>query len=414
MQKYAFLYMKVVLLYARMVRNPLTVFTYSSRMAGLATLLAFFSLALQAQVIPGAGQTRQYLPLLKGKSVGIVANNGSVINGVNIVDTMLHMGVNIRKIFCPEHGFYGTAEAGETVKDSSGSSRPPVISLYGKKTKPSEQDLEGLEFMVIDLQDVGVRFFTYLSTMTLVLQACAEKDIPVILLDRPNPNGFYVDGPVLERSDSSFVGMFPVPIVYGMTIGEFARMITGEGWYPNASQLRLTVIPVAGYTHSTYYEIPVKPSPNLPDMNAIWLYPSLCLFEGTVISVGRGTCFPFEVFGHPALKGFSFSFTPERIPGMSNEPPYLGQACRGLDLRGYYETHARLKGHINLSWLMMCYKDLHEDPSFFSSYFTRLAGTSLLQKQIMEGTTEQQIRLTWKPGLDVFRKIREKYLLYPE
>jgi uncharacterized protein YbbC (DUF1343 family) len=378
-------------------------------------LFLIFSLTGSAQVIPGAGQTGLYLGLLRNKQVGVVANNASVINGRNVVDTLLAMGISVRKVFSPEHGFRGDAGAGEEVKNCIDSiTGLMVISLYGQKSGPEETDLDGIDVMVFDLQDVGVRFYTYISTLTQVLNACAEHNIPVILFDRPNPNGFYIDGPVLERSDSSYVGMHPVPVVYGMTIGEFARMITAEGWYRNARRMELTVIPVAGYTHSTFYEIPVKPSPNLPDMNAVWLYPSLCLFEGTVISVGRGTCFPFEVFGHPDLKGFSFSFVPEQIPGMSMNPPYLGKNCRGLDLRGFYQSRPRLKGRISLSWLMMSYADLGNNPEFFNSYFDKLAGNRTLRLQIIDGKSEQEIRSSWRPGIEEFMKIRAKYLLYPE
>ena len=366
------------------------------------------------QVLPGAARPGEYLPLLQGKNIALVANAASEVNGVPTLDTLLAMNLNVRKVFTPEHGFQLTGEAGETIGNIVDSATSiPVISLYGKKKKPEASDLQGMDVVVFDIQDVGVRFFTYISTLTLLMESCAEQDIPLIVFDRPNPNGFYVDGPVLEKEYASFVGMHPVPVVYGMTIGEYARMVNGEGWLADGKQCDLTVVELEGYAHFSQVELPVNPSPNLTSANAIFLYPSLCLFEGTVVSVGRGTRYPFEVIGHPKLTGFDFSFVPEKIPGMSTAPPYLGEACNGLDLRTFYEEKPGLKGRLRLGWLKMMYRNLSGSGEFFNSYFDKLAGNGTLRKQIEAGMDEKEIRATWQPGLNRFLEIREKYLLYP-
>lgn len=366
-----------------------------------------------AQVRAGAERTEKYLPLLEGKRIGVVANRASTVGGINTVDTLIRSGCRIVKIFSPEHGFREETEAGEAVADRNDpATNIPVISLYGIRHKPSLQDLDGIDLMIFDIQDVGVRFYTYISTLTLVMEACAGQNIPVVVLDRPNPNGFFIDGPVLEPEYASFVGLHTVPVVYGMTIGEYARMVNGEGWLTDGISCILTVIPLEGWTHYTFTELPVCPSPNLTTMNAIYLYPSLCLFEGTDVSVGRGTCTPFEVFGHPEMKGFSFSFTPESIPGMSTNPPWKGLRCYGLDLRDFYRKHPGMFGRINLSWLMMAFRDLGSFPDFFNAYFDKLAGTHSLREQIVAGWTESRIRESWQEGLQTFRQIRAKYLLY--
>lgn len=366
-----------------------------------------------AQVRAGAERTEKYLPLLEGKRIGVVANRASTVGGINTVDTLIRSGCRIVKIFSPEHGFREETEAGEAVADRNDpATNIPVISLYGIRHKPSLQDLDGIDLMIFDIQDVGVRFYTYISTLTMVMEACAGQNIPVVVLDRPNPNGFFIDGPVLEPEYASFVGLHTVPVVYGMTIGEYARMVNGEGWLTDGISCILTVIPLEGWTHYTFTELPVCPSPNLTTMNAIYLYPSLCLFEGTDVSVGRGTCTPFEVFGHPEMKGFSFSFTPESIPGMSTNPPWKGLRCYGLDLRDFYRKHPGMFGRINLSWLMMAFRDLGSFPDFFNAYFDKLAGTHSLREQIVAGWTESRIRESWQEGLQTFRQIRAKYLLY--
>jgi uncharacterized protein YbbC (DUF1343 family) len=386
-------------------------------MKGLYALNLFLFLAIPlfpaAQVRAGAERTEKYLPLLEGKRIGVVANRASTVGGINTVDTLIRSGCRIVKIFSPEHGFREETEAGEAVADRNDpATNIPVISLYGIRHKPSLQDLDGIDLMIFDIQDVGVRFYTYISTLTLVMEACAGQNIPVVVLDRPNPNGFFIDGPVLEPEYASFVGLHTVPVVYGMTIGEYARMVNGEGWLTDGISCILTVIPLEGWTHYTFTELPVCPSPNLTTMNAIYLYPSLCLFEGTDVSVGRGTCTPFEVFGHPEMKGFSFSFTPESIPGMSTNPPWKGLRCYGLDLRDFYRKHPGMFGRINLSWLMMAFRDLGSFPDFFNAYFDKLAGTHSLREQIVAGWTESRIRESWQEGLQTFRQIRAKYLLY--
>ena len=380
--------------------------------SGLMLLMPFLC---HAQVITGAERTELYYPLLKNKTIGIVANNASQIKGKNIVDSLVSSGFDVKTIFCPEHGFRKFEEAGQIIKNSIDSATGVrIVSLYGKSMKPDKKEIDNLDIVVFDLQDVGVRFFTYISTLTMMMEACAESNTPIIVLDRPNPNGFYIDGPVLDSAYASFVGMHPVPVVYGMTIGEYATMINEEGWLKKAVICDLRIIPLENYTHSSVYDLPVRPSPNLTTMNAVWLYPSLCLFEGTIVSIGRGTKTPFEVLGHPFLKGFSYSFTPENIKGMSQNPLYRGQLCLGLDLSDFYSTHPKMKGRINLSWLVMTYEDLGSKPDFFNDYFDKLAGNSELRKQIIEDIPEMEIRRSWEPGLLKFKEIRKKYLLYPE
>lgn len=367
------------------------------------------------QVRVGAERTGQYLSLLVGKKIGIVANQASVFDGMNVVDTLINSGIKIVKIFSPEHGFRGYAEAGASINNFTDPvTGIDVISLYGKKKKPSADDLKGIDLMIFDIQDVGVRFYTYISTLTYVMEACAENRIPLLLLDRPNPNGFYIDGPVLEKEFTSFVGMHPVPVVYGMTIGEYARMVNGEEWLNNGLKCKLTVIPVENYTHNTHYQLPAWPSPNLVSMNAVYLYPSLCLFEGTMMSVGRGTFYPFEVFGHPDWLRCTFTFVPKTIPGMSIHPPFEGIECRGVDLRMIIKDHPEYLGNIQLSWLIAAFTDLGNHPGFFTAYFDKLAGTAKLREQIIQGLSEEEIKISWQEDLDKFKVIRSKYLLYPD
>jgi uncharacterized protein YbbC (DUF1343 family) len=395
-----------------MVKKKKLSYSFSMIAFGIMLWMPFFN---NAQVITGAERTELYYPLLKNKTIGIVANDASVVNGKNIIDSLHSMGLEIKKIFAPEHGLRKSQEAGQTVKNTIDSiTGIQVVSLYGKKKKPDKDDLKDIDIVVFDLQDVGVRFFTYISTLTYVMESCAESNTPLLLFDRPNPNGFYVDGPVLDSVQASFVGLHPVPLVYGMTIGEYAQMINEEGWLSNRMICDLNIVSLENYNHSTPYQLPVKPSPNLTTMNAVYLYPSLCLFEGTIVSVGRGTDFPFEVFGHPAFKGFSFSFIPRRVVGMSLNPPYKDQNCLGVDLRDFYETHPKMFGRINLSWLFMAYKNLGSQASFFNDYFDKLAGTSLLREQISNDIPESEIRKTWETRLSEFKEIRKKYLLYPE
>jgi uncharacterized protein YbbC (DUF1343 family) len=377
-------------------------------------LILLFQLNGMPQVHCGAEQTKLYYSHLRHKNIGVVANAASLVGKVNVVDTLLHSGLKVVKIFCPEHGFRVYSDAGQLIKNSVDSvTKLPIVSLYGKKKRPDPADLKDIDIVVFDLQDVGVRCYTYLSTLSYMMEACSQANIPLMIFDRPNPNGFYIDGPVMDSSLFSFVGLHPVPLIYGMTIGEYAKMVNEEGWLRDRMICDLQIIPLENYTHQTQYSLPVHPSPNLPNMNAIYLYPSLCLFEGTLISIGRGTETPFEIYGHPSFKGFSFEFTPESMKGSIN-PPYKAQLCRGLDLREFYKTHPRLFGRLNLTWLIMSFKTLGTDPHFFNDLFDHLAGTTDLRRQITEGKSEQEIRQGWQGPLEKFKEIRKKYLLYPE
>ena len=368
-----------------------------------------------ARIIVGAEQTGAYFPLIKGKNIALVVNHTSLIGEIHLVDSLLRADFKVVKVFSPEHGFRGNADAGQEISDKIDLvTGLPIISLYGKNKKPQVADLADVDMVVFDIQDVGARFYTYISTMTFVMEACAENQIPVIILDRPNPNGFYVDGPVLESEFKSFVGLHPVPIVHGMTVGEYAKMVNGEGWLENGVKCELSVIPVENYTHSDFYELPVRPSPNLPNKNAVYLYPSLCLFEGTIVSVGRGTDFPFQVIGHPDFVTGSYLFTPKSIPGVASKPKYEGVTCFGQNLTGFAENITNQPHQLSLFWLIEYYKILKDKGNFFDNYFEKLAGTAQLRKQIEEGWSEVQIRESWQPGLEKFRQIRKKYLLYPD
>lgn len=355
----------------------------------------------------GAEQLNLLLPLLKNKNIALVVNHTAMVGKSHLVDTLLKNGINIKKIMAPEHGFRGKADAGETVKDGADSKTGlPIVSLYGNNKKPTKEQLSDVDLVVFDIQDVGVRFFTYISTLHYVMEACAENGKQVIVLDRPNPNGDYVDGPLLQAEHQSFVGMHPIPIVHGMTIGEYAAMINGEGWIK--SKCALEVIKLKNWKHSDAYSLPHKPSPNLPNDHAIRLYPSTCLFEGTAISVGRGTQMPFEVVGHPDLKNMPFSFTPISIDGMSKNPPFENKMCYGLDLQ-----KTAVKKQLDLSYLIQLYQLYPDKEKFFIPYFEKLAGTSALREQIKSGMTEEAIRKTWEPDLKKFKDMRSNYLLYP-
>lgn len=363
----------------------------------------------------GAECTERYLPLLEGKRVAVCGNQTSVVAKTHLVDTLLSRKVNVVKLFCPEHGFRGQAEAGATIASGKDPlTGLPVVSLYGKNKKPTAEQLQGVDVVLFDLQDVGCRFYTYISTLHYVMEAAAENGVKVIVLDRPNPNGFYVDGPVLEPQYKSFVGMHPVPIAYGMTIGEYARMINGEKWLANGVQCDLTVIKLEGYTHETRYALPVAPSPNLQTTEAIYLYPSLCLFEGTNVSVGRGTDQPFEMYGAPGMQSGDYRFTPRAIPGVSENPPFKGQECRGYLLHDIAADNLNNPGRLNLSYLLTAYRNCVDQSSFFlkNNFFDKLAGTDQLRKQLVVGASEEEIRASWEPDLEKFRHIREQYLLY--
>ena len=363
--------------------------------------------------IVGASRLELYLPLLENKNVAVIANQTSVFNSTHLIDTLLNKNVNIKKIFTPEHGFRGTADEGALINNSiDEKTRLPIISLYGKNKKPNSEQLNDIDVLVFDLQDVGTRFYTYISTMTYIMEAAAQNDIPVIILDRPNPNGFYIDGPILEKENSSFVGLHPVPIVYGLTIGEYAQMVNGEYWLKDSLQCNLTIIPLGNYNRNNIYELPVKPSPNLPNWESVYLYPSLCFFEGTPVSVGRGTEFPFQVYGHPMIQG-NHSFMPKQAEGRA-KPLLCDTECFGENLITYALDYKENKNELNLTWLINAYNQLKEQGTFFNNFFIKLSGTKELQLQIEKGLSENEIRESWKDGLENYKSIRAKYLLYKD
>ncbi|MBP6183471.1 MAG: DUF1343 domain-containing protein [Saprospiraceae bacterium] len=370
----------------------------------------------EVRVRPGAWQTEAYYPMLKGKKFAIVCNHTATVGVTHLVDTLIRAGLKPSKLFAPEHGFRGDLpdghHFGNRVDKTTGI---PIISVYGQNKKPQKEDLADLDVMVFDIQDVGARFYTYLSTMHYIMQACAELDLPLIVLDRPNPNGHCIDGPLLDWSYESFVGMHPVPVVYGMTIGEYASMINGEGWLEGDVVCDLKVIPLSNYDRKKPFELLDRPSPNLPNMRAIYLYPSLCFFEGTKMSVGRGTPFPFQLIGHPDLQIGDTRFMPVSKPE-STDPPQKNKECRGFDLTELEEDHLFQKRRIDLKWLLESYAAFPDKEAFFlkSGFFDKLAGTDKLRLQITMGLDEVAIRDSWQPGLRQFRSIRKKYLLYPD
>ncbi len=363
------------------------------------------------QLIIGNQRMNLYLDSLRGKRVAIVANQSSVINRTHLVDSLLALGITIQKVFAPEHGFRGTADAGEKIwshKDPV--TGLPIVSLYGNNKKPRADQLWDVDIVLFDIQDVGVRFYTYISTLHYVMEACAENKKPLIVLDRPNPNAHYIDGPVREPEHTSFIGMHPVPIVYGMTIGEYALMINGEFWLHNDVICQLYVVPCKNYNHKMKFEIPIAPSPNLRTDLAITLYPSLCFFEATTVSVGRGTERPFEMYGHPNFRQTNYAFIPMPTTG-AKEPLWQNKICNGYDLRTVQRKRAY---EINLNWLINARDQLGDSVTFIDqrNFFDRLAGTSELRKQLAAGMSAKEIKATWKPGIDQFTKIRQKYLIY--
>ena len=392
-----------------------------------------FGAAAQNNVITGADRTGIYLPLLKGKNVAVFANQTSMVANTHLVDTLLAGGIKVVKIFGPEHGFRGDADAGEHVGDAKDKKTGiPVISLYGNHKKPTPEDLKDVDVVLFDIQDVGVRFYTYISSLEYVLEACLENHKPLMILDRPNPNGFYIDGPVLDKKFKSFIGMQPVPVVYGMTIGEYALMLAGESWLSekanaiNAQNItteptadtpfHVTVIKCKNYDHKTKYILPVMPSPNLKQMQSIYLYPSTCFFEGTVMSEGRGTDHPFQIFGHPTLPKTLYSFTPKPNAGAKNSKCF-GLQCYGWNLSGSNEEVLKMvDGKIQLKYFLEAYKLFPGKDSFFlkNNFIDKLAGTDAFQKQVKEGLSEEAIRKSWQPGLEAFKVIRKKYLLYKD
>ncbi|OZI09379.1 hypothetical protein BWI93_04285 [Siphonobacter sp. BAB-5385] len=386
----------------------------------------FFGFYAQAQsskpILTGADRIDEYLPYLKGKRVALVVNQTSIIGSRPSVDSLVSRGVQIVKIFGPEHGFRGNASNGAKVGDERDPKTGiPVLSLYGKRKKPLPEDLTDVDLLVYDIQDVGARFYTYINTLHRVMESCVENKKELVILDRPNPNGYLVDGPILEDHLHSGIGMHRIPVSHGMTIAEFARMINGEGWLPNKATCQLHIVKVANYRHELPYDLPVMPSPNLNTQQSILLYPHICWFEGTIISQGRGTYFPFTVLGAPALKGkYAFSFKPVSIKGMKEEPLHENQDCYGLDLRKYDTRQLRKSGRLNLQWLIELYQAYPDKDRFFDKSqhkeigeFDKLSGTEQLRKQIIAGKSEAEIRKSWEPGLSQFKTMRKKYLLYP-
>lgn len=361
-------------------------------------------------VIPGAEQLNVYLPKLKNKKVALVVNHTSLVGNTHLADTLLACNVNIVKIFAPEHGFRGMADAGEHVKNETDvKTGLPIVSLYGKNKKPTAEQLANIDLIIFDIQDVGARFYTYISTMHYIMEAAAENNIKVLILDRPNPNGYYIDGPVMEEKYKSFVGMHPIPVVHGLTVGELALMINGEKWLPNGLQADIEIIKTQNYSHKDLYHLPVKPSPNLPNDLSISLYPSLCLFEGTNISIARGTTFPFQAIGYPDKKFGTFTFTPKSIDGMAKNPPLENQLCYGIDFRTEPDIHG-----FSLAYLIKYYNLTSDKNTYFNNFFNKLAGNDKLIEQIKSGKTEAEIRKSWQPDLNAYKAKRKKYLLYPD
>ena len=372
-------------------------------------------------IITGAEQTQKYLSDLKGKRVAILANPTTIIGQKHLVDSLLSLGIHIVKVFGPEHGFRGNASNGAKVSDEKDSATGiQIISLYGAKRKPSKQDLSNVDIMIFDIQDVGCRFYTYINVLRDVMEACAENNKELLILDRPNPNGYLVDGPILDMRLKSGIGQFPIPIAHGMTIAEFAQMINGEGWMQTKLKCKLKIIPVANYNHDMFYTLPVKPSPNLNTQQSIMLYPSICLFEGTILNLGRGTLMPFTVLGSPALKDqYRFSFTPVSIPGMSETPLHMNEVCYGIDLRDYNINKLIQSKRIQIQWMIDLYKTYPAKQKFFDKTqskqigdIDKLAGNSNFKKQIIAGKSVKEIQDSWEPGLSNYKKMRNKYILY--
>lgn len=383
----------------------------------LFTFIFIYPLFCQpVNLLTGAERTTDYLPILKGKNIGLVVNQTSTIGPIHLVDSLMRLGLSIKKIFAPEHGFRGSADAGEKISDSKDTKTGlPIISIYGSKKAPDKADLEGIDLLIFDIQDVGTRFYTYISTLHYVMLSCADNKVPLMVFDRPNPNGHFVDGPILDMAYQSFVGMHPIPIVHGLTIGEYASMINGENWLGLNKKCSLQVISCLNYNHSMVYDLPIPPSPNLPNMRSIYLYPSICFFEGTPISLGRGTNKQFQVLGAPNMNAGDFTFTPESKPGAMN-PPQLGKLCRGVDLSNLDERAIKKQKTIDLSYLIQFYKEYPEKQSFFlpGLFFDKLAGSAKLREMIQADYTEQQIKDTWVPGLNAYKQTRKKYLIYED
>jgi uncharacterized protein YbbC (DUF1343 family) len=379
--------------------------------------------AAKKTIRTGADQTEKYLPLLKGKRVAIMANPTSIIGNAHLVDSLQKLGVKIVKVFGPEHGFRGNVGAGVVVKDEvDPATGIPLISLYGKKNKPTKEDLEDVDILIYDLQDVGVRYYTNINALVRLMDACVENGKEMLILDRPNPNAYLVDGPILDMKHKSGIGMFPIPMSHGLTVAEFAKMANGEGWLANKAQCKLTIIPVANYDHSMPYILPVKPSPNLNTQQAIMLYPSTCMFEATYLNHGRGTYFPFTVLGSPELKGiYSFSYTPTSIKGMSETPLFMDQECFGLDLRNYDVEKLRKSKKINIGWIIELYNAHPYKEKFFNTKLSKemnsieiQIGVTEFRQQVIAGVPEAEIRKSWEPKLSEYKVMRKKYLIYKD
>lgn len=368
----------------------------------------------QTRVIPGDEQTDRYFPLLEGKRIAIFSNHTGMIGDKHLLDVLLENGFDVTAIFSPEHGFRGRADAGEHVSNTVDvKTGVPILSLYdGKSGKPGASSMSQFDLLIVDIQDVGLRFYTYYISMCRLMDACAEHGKPMLLLDRPNPNGHYVDGPILDRKHKSGVGWLPIPIVHGMTLGELARMVNGEGWLPQGRKCDLTVVPCLNYTHRTLYRLPIAPSPNLPNMKSVYLYPSLCYFEATPVSLGRGTGLPFQVYGHPDMKGYDFSFTPRSVPGAKN-PPQRGKLCHGVNLSTLSEEETARKG-IDLSYLIDAYQNLKMGDKFFTPFFEKLVGVDYVRSMIEEGRNADEIKARWQDDVTRFKAQRKPYLLYEE
>ena len=371
-----------------------------------------FCIESENKIIVGAERINKYKSLISGKSIALLVNHTSMLKNTHLIDTLSNLKFNIQKIFSPEHGFKGLEERGKSIKDDTliiNEKKIPIISMYGKNRNPSEESMIGIEAVIFDIQDVGARFYTYISAMHNMMKICAKLDIDFIVFDRPNPNGNYIDGPVLDMKYQSYVGMHKIPIVHGCTVGELAQMIKGENWIKFSEKLNLIVIKVKNWDHNTIYKIPIRPSPNLPNQQSVLLYPSLCLFEQTIVSIGRGTDFPFQIIGHPNSSFKDFQFTPKSVLEES-KPKLEGQLSNGIDLR-----RIKVKNELNIKYLIDFYHDLKDtNDDFFGQYFFRIAGNKILENQIISGLSEEEIRLSWKNDIELFKKMRKKYLLYKD
>ena len=396
--------------FALIIHQPKIISSSINKKASTDSLKELYNKPIKAKVITGAEQTELYAPSLKNKKIALLVNQTSLITSTHLVDSLLNLKLNIVKIFSPEHGFRGNAANGEKVSNElDAKTGLPIISLYGKNKKPTAESLQDVDVVIFDIQDVGARFYTYISTLHYLMDACAENNKELWVLDRPNPNGYYIDGPILEKNFQSFIGLDPLPIVHGLTVGEYAQLLNGEKWLAEGKVCKLKVISCKNYTHKDRYSLPVKPSPNLPNDLAIKLYPSICLFEGTSISVGRGTEFPFQVIGSPNKNNGNFTFTPKSIEGVAKNPPYEGQLCYGIDFRNEI-----IPDGFTLKYVIELYNKAEDKEKFFTAFFDKLVGNDKLKEQIKKGMSESEIKKTWQDELNRYKVVRKKYLLYPD